>query len=149
MILSRGSISDSWYLYWLCSVCPPSMPHRVYVTVGCLSARPSVCLSHRSTAAATAGGFAAERRRLQQILIDSWYARSPRSTANAGSVMLWTEGRGSTHELLMLAVNYRRSCLSCCCQAMLHRPRRCRCSRTGRRHTLLRNCFTLNDISFS
>jgi len=38
------------------------------------------------------------------------------------------------------------------CQAMLHRPRCCRCSRTGWRHTcsaLLRNCLTLiNDISF-
>jgi len=29
--------------------------------------RPSVSLSHRSTAAAAAGGFAAQRRRLPQI----------------------------------------------------------------------------------
>ena len=43
------------------------------------------------------------------------------------------------------SVNCRRSCLSCCwskrcgmaCQAMLLRPRRCRCSRTGWRHILL------------
>jgi len=30
-------------------------------------------LSHQSTAAAAAGGFAAERGRLQQISIDSWH----------------------------------------------------------------------------
>ena len=40
---------------------------RVYVIVG----RPSVCLFHRLTAASAAGEFAAERRRLQQISIDS------------------------------------------------------------------------------
>ena len=37
------------------------------------------------------------------------------------------------------------------CQAMLRRPRRCRCSRTSWRHTcppLLRNCLTSNDIPF-
>jgi len=33
------------------------MRNRVYETVE----RPSICLSHRSTAAAVAGGFAAER----------------------------------------------------------------------------------------
>ena len=33
------------------------MCSRVYVAVGC----PSVCLSHRSTAATAAGGFAAEQ----------------------------------------------------------------------------------------
>ena len=46
---------------------PAEMRSGVYVTVG----RPSVRLSHRSTAATAAGGFAVERRRLQQILIDS------------------------------------------------------------------------------
>jgi len=46
---------------------------RVYLTVG----RPSVCLLHPSTAAAAAGGFAAERRRLQWILIDSGGRRAP------------------------------------------------------------------------
>ena len=39
----------------------------ICVTVGC----PSVGLSRRSTAAAAADGFAAERWRLQQISIDS------------------------------------------------------------------------------
>jgi len=39
------------------------MRSRVYVKVGCpTSVCPSVCLSHRSTAAAACGGFAAERR---------------------------------------------------------------------------------------
>jgi len=38
------------------------------------SFRPSARLSRRSTAATVAGGFAAERRRLQQISIDSWGA---------------------------------------------------------------------------
>jgi len=37
------------------------MRSRVYVTVGRPSVRPSVCLSHRSTPATTAGQFAAER----------------------------------------------------------------------------------------
>jgi len=32
---------------------------RVYLSVGCLSVCPSVCLSHRSTAATEASGFAA------------------------------------------------------------------------------------------
>jgi len=65
------------------------------------SVRPSVRLSHRSTtAAAAAGGFAAERGRLQQIPIYSCYACSPRSAANAGSVMLRAEGRGSTQTCL-------------------------------------------------
>jgi len=41
---------------------------RVCVTVGRLSLRPSVCLSHRSAATA-AGWFAAECRRLLQMLI--------------------------------------------------------------------------------
>ena len=38
------------------------------------SFRPSARLSRRSTAATVAVGFAAERRRLQQISIDSWGA---------------------------------------------------------------------------
>ena len=45
--------------FWHCS---RSMRCEVCVTVGCPSVRPSVCLSHLSTAATTAGGFAAERR---------------------------------------------------------------------------------------
>jgi len=43
----------------------------LHVTVGCPSVRPSVRLSHRSTAAMADGGFAAERRRLQRISLDS------------------------------------------------------------------------------
>ena len=37
------------------------MRSRVYVTIACPSVRPSVSLSHHSTAAAAYGGFAAER----------------------------------------------------------------------------------------
>jgi len=51
---------------------PAEMRSRVYVTVG----RPSVRLSHRSTAATAAGGFSTERRRLQQISIDSCWGRA-------------------------------------------------------------------------
>jgi len=40
------------------------------------SVRPSVCLSRRSTAAAPAGGFAAEVERRQQISIDSCCCRA-------------------------------------------------------------------------
>jgi len=43
---------------------------RVYVVVGHPSGA-TVCLSHRSTTATTAGGFAAGRWRLQQLSIDS------------------------------------------------------------------------------
>jgi len=80
------------------------MRSRIYVTVGC----PSVCLSHRSTVAAVSGGFAAERGRLQHILIDTWRACSPRSAADAGRVMLRAEGRGST-----------QTCLLLCCHCLL------------------------------
>ena len=63
---------------------------RVVCTAGCTK-RSGVCLSvrmsRRSTAAtACACGFAAERRRLQQISIDS--GRRPRSAENAGRVVL-------------------------------------------------------------
>jgi len=50
------------------------MRSRVYVTLGCPSNDLSVCLFRRSTAAAMCGWFAAERRRVQQITTDSWYA---------------------------------------------------------------------------
>jgi len=53
------------------------MRSRVYVTIG----RPSVRLSRRSTATAAADGFAAERQRLQQMLI----ARCGRRAAGAGA----------------------------------------------------------------
>jgi len=69
-----------------------SMRSRVYVTVGRPSVRPSVCPSYRSTAAAAAGEFAAERgRRLQQISTDSLYVCSRRSAANAPSVTFRVE----------------------------------------------------------
>ena len=62
----------------------------VCITVWC----PSISLSHRFTAAAAAAGeFAAERRRLQQISIDSRYACSPRSSANASCWEPWDEFR--------------------------------------------------------
>ena len=50
---------------------------RVYVTVG----RPCACLSHRSTTATAAGGFAAECRRLQQLSIDSCGRRAAVASA--------------------------------------------------------------------
>jgi len=50
------------------------MRSRVYVTLGCPSSDPSVCLFRRSTAAAMCGWFAGERGRVQQITTDSWYA---------------------------------------------------------------------------
>ena len=64
-----------------------SMRSRVYVTVRCPSVRPSLCLSRRSTAAAAAGGFAAEvGRRGQQISIDSCCCR-----ATCGPRKFWSD----------------------------------------------------------
>jgi len=63
----------------------------------CNVERLSVRLSHRSTAATAAGGFAAERlagRRFQ--LRAPCGMRSPRSAANAGSVTLRADGGDST-----------------------------------------------------
>jgi len=79
---------------------------------GLCNGRVSVRLSVSSIDSNSAAvGFAAERGRLQQILIDSWYARSRRSAANAGSVMLRAEGRGSTQtcrlRYTLLSVAYR------------------------------------------
>jgi len=79
------------------------MRSRVSVTVG----SPSVCLSRRSTAAAACGWLAAELGRGQQTSIDSCGCRVPAidryllqapapAAAIAGSVMLRSEGRGST-----------------------------------------------------
>ena len=92
----------------LCWYRTHSIRSRVYVTVERPSVRPSVRLSHRSTAAAVARGFAAEHpagrrhrsttaapaprttcRRVQQ-------QRRRRSAANAGSVSLIAEERGCT-----------------------------------------------------
>jgi len=56
-------------LHNLIDASPPSMRSKVYVTVECTSVRPSVPSVDRSS-----GWFAAERGRLQQISIDSWYA---------------------------------------------------------------------------
>jgi len=85
------------------------MRSRVYVTVG----RPSVCLSHRSTAA---GGFVAERsagRRYRSVTAGT--LRAPccsrrRSAANAGSVntTLRADGGGSlkgVRRILVKGVN--------------------------------------------
>jgi len=47
------------------------MQSSVYEAVGCPSVRLSVC---HSSSGRAAGGFAAERERLQQISIDSRYA---------------------------------------------------------------------------
>ena len=57
--------------------------------------RPSVCLSHRSTAATVAGGFAAERRRLQQISVNNCGRR-------AAGVMLRADGGDSTQTYFIL-----------------------------------------------
>ena len=90
---------------------------RVYVTVGC----PSVCLSHRSTAATAVGGFAAERtvdRRYRPTaagaVLRAPCTRRRLSAANVDSVMLRADGGGSTQtrfEVIGLeqsAVDYRR-----------------------------------------
>ena len=94
-----------------------SMRCRVYVTVGC----PSVCLSHRSTAATAVGGFAAERtvdRRYRPTaagdVLRAPCSRRRRSAANVDSVMLRADGGGSTQTrfevtgLEQSAVDYRR-----------------------------------------
>ena len=62
------------------------------------SVRPCVCLSHRSTAAAACGGFAAER------LADRKYqstAAARRSAANAGRAMLTAELTRLNTDLLL------------------------------------------------
>jgi len=69
------------------------MRDRVSVTVG----RPSIRLSHRSTAANAAGGFAAERpagRRYRSTACALQRRRC--SAAKAGSVTLRADGGGST-----------------------------------------------------
>jgi len=73
---------------------------RVYVTGGCPSVCPLVCLSHHSIAAAACGGFAAERRanrryRSRAAGAGRQVTTAPqhggiarRSAANAGSAIL-------------------------------------------------------------
>ena len=76
---------------------------RVYVTIE----RPSVCLSHRSTAATAAGRFAAERRASRRYRSTAAYtlcSRQRRSASNAGSVTsvtVRTDG-GACTDLLLL-----------------------------------------------
>ena len=57
------------------------MRSKVYMTVGC----PSVCLSHRSTAAVACGGFAAGRptgRRYRSVVYqNSGVSRNPVTTS--------------------------------------------------------------------
>ena len=98
------------------NACPQQSFWRTYAEPGLWngrvsvrrSVRPSVCLFHRSTAAAACGVFAAERpagRMHQSIIAGAGSAcqlsidiscRRRRSAANAGSVMLRAEDRGST-----------------------------------------------------
>jgi len=66
-----------------------------YVTVTCTSVR----LSRRPTAAAACGWFVAEPRPIKRLCgrrVPSINQYRLRSAANAGSVMLRVEGRGST-----------------------------------------------------
>jgi len=61
--------------------CPHSMRSRLYVTVRRPSVRPSVCLSHRSTAAAACGEFAAERPAGRTYRSTAAGAGAPQQTA--------------------------------------------------------------------
>jgi len=84
------------------------MRSSVYETVERPSVRPSLRLSHRSTAAAVCGGFAADRLlhdapaagvprcglRAAGAALSSNSAAARRSAANAGSVTLTAEARG-------------------------------------------------------
>jgi len=68
------------------------MHSTVYVTVE----RPSVCLSHSSTAATAAGGFAAERpagRRHQSTAAGAVLQGRWPSAANAGSITFTAQHR--------------------------------------------------------
>ena len=74
------------------------MQSCVYVTVGCPSVRPSVCL----TPATAAGGFAAERRagrRYRSIaagaMLQAPALKCKNAAANAGIVMLRIDGGDS------------------------------------------------------
>jgi len=73
---------------------PASSGERLCIVA--MSVSLSVCLSRRSTAAATCGWFAAELRRGQQMSIDRCQRPS------CGSVMLKAEVNGSTQDLLAL-----------------------------------------------
>ena len=82
--------------------CSHIVRNTIYVTVG----RPSVCLSHRSTASMAAGVFAAEYpvdRIYRSIAADALRALCCRrrcSSANVGSVMLRADEGGSTQTCL-------------------------------------------------
>ena len=62
--------------------------------------RPSVCLSRRSTAAAVAGGFVAERGRLQQIPIDSC------CRTTCGLCKFWSDCKEVQHRPTCIASNF-------------------------------------------
>jgi len=79
------------------------MRSRVYETVERPSVRPSVCLSHRSTAVAACGVIAAERP------AGRTYRRH--SAANAGSVSLTADGRGWTCTR-SISLSWSRLCIS-------------------------------------
>jgi len=83
--------------YWRYPQSPHSMCSRVYVTVECLSVRPSVRPSVPSIDISS-GWFAAERGRLQQSI----YTARTRSAANAGSVMLRAEWRVSIQTIVFV-----------------------------------------------
>jgi len=68
-------------------------------TVRCPSVRPSVCPS--TDAAAACGGFAAERRAGAEYQLKIDCCRRSHLAANAGSVMLRAEDRGSTETCLL------------------------------------------------
>jgi len=91
--------TEYWYY-------PHSMRSRVYDTVKCqyvYLSDPSVCLSHRSTAAVACGGFAAERPtgKRYRLIAGAGAQQQRRTAADAGSVALTTEGRGWTQTCLV------------------------------------------------
>ena len=87
------------YRRYLCST-----RNMIYVCNGRTSIRMSVCLSHRSIAASAAGGFAAERRCLQQMSIE----RCGRRAAGAGAQqqILRAGGGGSTQTCFEFCQKY-------------------------------------------
>ena len=75
VVIWGGATQTCWY-------CPHSMQSRVYETVG---VRPSVRLSHHSTAAAACGGFAAERHAAGDFDRQQGAQQQVRATAHVGS----------------------------------------------------------------
>jgi len=92
-IASRVVIDSVYDKIRILLMLPHSMPSRVYGTVGRQSVRPSVRLSHRSTAVTAVGGFAAERsvcRRYRSIaacvgaVLQQMRVASSRASAHRG-----------------------------------------------------------------